>query len=632
MTVGRGSTTTLVLSLIVVACAVPAPAPSPSPAADPSAGRTGGTLRVGMNIADYEFFQQEPDGAFDHSWDPQTTWANEPFELFRCCLLRTLMSYNGRSTAEGGAELQPDLAADYPIISADGLTWTFNLKPDLHYAPPMADTPIVSGDIIRAIERTVRPDPISDEPRAFGPYSRYFIDVIVGAEEFSTGAVSSISGLEAPNPQTLVVRLVNPVGDLGARLAMPAAAPLPAGAADGHDTGYGPYLVASGPYMIEGSEGLDPALPVEQQPAVAGYVPGTSLTLVRNPSWDRETDNLRLALVDRIEIAQADDYEAALQSILADELDLHFLFDLDPADITRLRAESATASQVHVVPAVASDWITMNLAVAPFDDLHVRRAINFITNKAALVEMMRPDAAIQAHAIPDALENDLLLGYNPYATVGDVGSVDQAKAEMALSAYDSDADGVCDSSVCEQVRMPVRNDLDGYWPAALSFASELAAIGIELELEEVEVFDFFGQIFDPSSQTPIAFTAGWTSDYLSASGWFGPLAASASVNNQEALNLSLIGASPEDLKSWGYTVTDVPSLDASISSCAALSGANQFECWARVDQYLMERIAPWVPLDNRQSSRVVSPSVRQFTFDVALGMPALDQIQLDREP
>ncbi len=632
MTVVRGKAVTLLISLIVVACAAPPPAPSPSPTTDPSAGRTGGTLRVGMNIADYEFFQQDPDGAFDHSWDPQTTWANEPFELFRCCLLRTLMSYNGRSTAEGGAELQPDLAADYPTISADGLTWTFNLKPDLHYAPPMADTPIVSGDIIRAIERTVRPDPISDEPQAFGPYSRYFIDVIVGAEEFSTGAVSSISGLEAPSPQTLVVRLVDPSGDLGARLAMPAAAPLPEGAAEGHDTGYGPYLVASGPYMIEGSESLDPTLPAEQQPAVAGYVPGTSLTLVRNPSWDRATDSLRLALVDRIEMTQTDDYEAALDSTLGDEMDLHFLFDLDPADVTRLRADSATASQVHVVPSVASDWITMNLAVPPFDDLHVRRAINFITNKAALVEMMRPDAAIQAHAIPDALENDLLLGYNPYATVGDVGSVEQAKAEMAQSAYDSDGDGVCDSSVCEQVFMPVRNDMEGYWPAALSFASELAAIGIELDLEEVEVFDFFEQLFDPSSRTAIAFTAGWSSDYLNASGWFGPLAASASVDNHEALNLSMIGASPEDLASWGYSVTHVPSLDSSISACTALTGAVQFECWARVDQYVMERIAPWVPLDNRQSSRVVSPSVREFTFDVALNMPALDQIELDQGP
>ena len=97
-----------------------------------------------MDIADYESFQENDDGTFDGSWDPTTTWAQAPFEVFRCCLLRTLMSYNGRSVADGGAELQPDLADGHPEISADGLTWTFHIKEGLKYAPPMQDVPITS--------------------------------------------------------------------------------------------------------------------------------------------------------------------------------------------------------------------------------------------------------------------------------------------------------------------------------------------------------------------------------------------------------------------------------------------------------------------------------------------------------
>ncbi len=147
-----------------------------------------------MDIADYEFFQLDRDAdpaRFNHVWDPQTTWAPEPFELFRCCLARTLMSYNGRSLREGGAFLQPDLAADYPEISADGLTWTFHLKAGLFYAPPMADTPIVSSDIIRALERTLRPDPFAAEgdSHSFGPYAAYIGDVIAGADAFTNGDV-----------------------------------------------------------------------------------------------------------------------------------------------------------------------------------------------------------------------------------------------------------------------------------------------------------------------------------------------------------------------------------------------------------------------------------------------------------
>ncbi len=66
------------------------------------------------------------------------------FELFRCCLLRTLMSYNGQPTSEGGAELRPDLADGLPEVSPDGLTWTFRLKPGIRYAPPFADREIVA--------------------------------------------------------------------------------------------------------------------------------------------------------------------------------------------------------------------------------------------------------------------------------------------------------------------------------------------------------------------------------------------------------------------------------------------------------------------------------------------------------
>ena len=463
--------------LLVAACAVVActsqPVPSPTPSrTSPLDSLTGGTLRVPMDLAQYEFFQkdvEEDPPRFDHSWDPTTTWALEPFELFRCCLLRTLMSYNGLSTSEGGAELRPDLASDYPEISADGLTWTFTLKEGLHYAPPMGDRRIVADDIIYALERALRPDPFAqpDDPHIFGPYAFYFQDVIAGAREFGEGRVSSVSGLQASDDLTLVVRLTRPAGDLGARLAMPAAAPMPRGAADGHDAGYGRYLIASGPYMIEGAEQLNPTLPPEQQPTVPGYVPETSLTLVRNPSWDRGHDGLRAALVDRIEITQledrdAEDYQAYLDALMNGEFDVTLGGELEAVDIARLRADPAIAPRVHVAPSYLLSFVPMNLAVPPFDDVHVRRAVNLVTDKRALVDLIRPGAAIASHAIPDAFTNDLLADYAPYATADHRGSVERARAEMAQSRYDTDADGVCDAPECsgngEGIYVPVQID------------------------------------------------------------------------------------------------------------------------------------------------------------------------------
>jgi ABC-type transport system substrate-binding protein len=120
----------------------------------------GGTLRVGLTgWGGHEKRNSVPGshGRFFYAFDPQEIRYPPAFELFRCCLLRTLLSYNGRPTGHGGTELRPDLATSLPTVSADGLTWTFQLRRGLHYAPPLQKTEIVVQDVIRAVEREFSP-------------------------------------------------------------------------------------------------------------------------------------------------------------------------------------------------------------------------------------------------------------------------------------------------------------------------------------------------------------------------------------------------------------------------------------------------------------------------------------------
>ena len=137
-----------------------------------------------------------------------------------------------------------------------------------------------------------------------GGYSFYY-SVIEGFDEYGAGDADEISGMTAVDDTTLEVTLTEPTGDFGYRMAMPTAAPIPPngdaelGAAEGHDKNYGRFLVASGPYMFEGSEAMDFSVPAKDQTEVAGYVPGRSIVLVRNPSWSAETDDLRAAYPDQ---------------------------------------------------------------------------------------------------------------------------------------------------------------------------------------------------------------------------------------------------------------------------------------------------------------------------------------------
>ncbi|HEX9235482.1 MAG TPA: ABC transporter substrate-binding protein, partial [Actinomycetota bacterium] len=449
---------------------------TPRPTPPPSIRRyaVGGTLRIGVPVFSGSTLSSAK------ALDPQKDYFADSWEAFRCCLLRTLVSYNGQDTTHGGAILRPDLATALPTLSSDGLTWTFHLRAGLHYGPPLQQVEITAPDIIRALDRE------ANKKASEGGYSFYY-SVIAGFDDYAAGTAGSISGLEAPDPHLLVVHLAHPEGDLGQLFSLAATAPIPPdpadpsapfGVATGHDDGYGPFLVSSGPYMIEGSDRL------KSSSVVSGYVPGKSLILVRNPSWRASTDPLRPAYADRIELLLGGDLDADSAKLDDGTLDLVMYpgpYPQAPASqIDRYRADPSLGSIV-VEPRDFLRYISMNLAVPPLDDIHVRKAINFAVDKAAAREAFGgPDSAdIIGHIVLNSLENNLLLHYDPYAGPGDHGDLAAARREMALSKYDSDHDGLCDAAVCDGLEALVF-DFPQHVKTADAISGSLAGIGIKL--------------------------------------------------------------------------------------------------------------------------------------------------------
>jgi peptide/nickel transport system substrate-binding protein len=578
----------------------------------------GGTLRLASGPL---FTEQSP-----FPLDPQR-FSFASTELHRCCLLRTLLSYTGQPTAGGGAVLRPDLAAALPRVSADGLTWTFRLKEGVRYAPPFEDREIVAADVIRALERTLAPRTRSD-------YAGYY-QLIEGAQAYAAGRADSISGLEAPDRTTLVVHLIRPIGTLGANMALSAAAPIPPGAAEGH-ADYGRFLVASGPYMIEGSEKLDFSLPPGRQKPVSGFRPRRSLTLVRNPSWERSSDALRPAYVDRIEISVAADLDAQLPKVEAGTLDFVLEAGSPPTYVRRYRRSAELRTRLHrgTYDATWATW--MNLAVPPFDDLHVRKAVNLVIDKDRLRNLVFQQpyfgvwigGDITGHLVPDSLENNVLLDYDPYETPGHRGDAKAARAEMAKSRYDRNRDGRCDHAACSGVRGV--GNAEGPIPAmAASIAENLGELGIRVDVQTSPPQTYFTQVLNPANRVPLVLVIIWQKDFGGAASFFEATFHSSGIATGG--NLSLVGASREQLRRWNYPVRAVPSVDSKIEECAARIGAAAFQCWAEADQLLMERIVPWAPFFSATQTRVVSERVVHFSFAQSTTLPALDQIALKRE-
>jgi len=562
--------------------------------------------------------------------DPQAAYGSTA--LYRCCLLRTLYSYNGKPAEEGGGEARPDLAVGMPRVSSDGLTWTFRLREGLVYAPPFDDTPIVSRDLVRALERTAR----------FGSFSDYFL-AIRGFEEYGSGEADSIVGLETRDDRTLVVRLERVTGDLAYRFSLPATAPIPAGATEGHDEDYERFMVASGPYIVEGSDLIDFSAPPDGQVPASGYVPPVitgqavvptpgSLVLVRNPAWDPATDRLRPAYPDRIEVTLGGDAAEIAGLVDAGELDLMFGESSPFKQVSRYREDAELEPRVFANTTDVIFAVMMNPAVPPFDDVHVRRAVALALDRAALVAMLAipphgpfGDHAgeVATHVAPDSMEGGLLDAFDPYTY-----DPDRARAEMRMSAYDNNGDGRCDAPACQGVQTLVQ-DVGNFPEQARAVAAGLARLGIDLELLDRPIAPddlFHTPLFDPSSRTPMAIGFGWGKDLPVGSGWFPPLFDSAAIS-RGCCNL-MLGASPAELRTWGYSVTSVPGVDDRIRLCLSRRGVAHTECWAELDQYLMNEVVTYVPYISMLHTQVVSERVVEYSWDQFAAAPALDRIAL----
>jgi peptide/nickel transport system substrate-binding protein len=570
------------------------------------------------------------------AFDPQKEYYQVSFAYYQCCLLRTLLSYNGLDSAHDGNALQPDLATGLPETSSDGLTWTFHMKSGIHYAPPMQDVEITAPDIIRALEREFTPEVAA----GYG----FYYNVIEGSADFSSGKAKTVSGLSAPDPHTLVVKLTEPAGDLGFRFALPATAPIPPsptdpsavlGVATGHDDDYGRFLVSSGPYMFKGSEALDFSQPAKDQTPVAGYVPNKSYDIVRNPSWDASTDNLRPSYVDEITTQLGGENAVLDQKVEANEVDM--VFDVsspDPQFLQKFKTTPDLQNRIFINQTQGNYYATMNLGVPPFDDIHVRKAVNFAIDKDGYRRIGGgPDTGeLAGHFLPDSLVNDQLKDYNPYATPGDKGADDptgleSAKAEMKqATTYDTNGDGVCDAEACKNVLTVANNQPKSRQQAAL-MQQNLEAIGIQLNVKYFTQSAAYGKIFDPKNH--IAFTtgwAGWLKDYPDAYTFFFPVMYGPNILDQYNTNYSMVGGTPDQMKKYGYAVTDVPSMDAQIEKCFPLTGDERVSCWADADKYLMEQIAPIVPVIFSNTVTIISDRVTNFTYSAYNDAPSLSQI------
>src|SRR3954451_906872 len=173
----------------------------------------------------------------------------------------------------------PDLATGQPQLSDGGKTMTIKIRSGIKYSPGPVKRTVKADDFKYALERCFL-------PQVGNGYVNAYLGSIVGVDAFKNGKAKDISGITAPDDNTLVIKFSAPAGAAGQALALPCTVPVPREYAKQYDSGkqstYGQHQVFTGPYMIKGSEDGD---------LKPGYVPGKKIELVRNPTWQKKSDS-----------------------------------------------------------------------------------------------------------------------------------------------------------------------------------------------------------------------------------------------------------------------------------------------------------------------------------------------------
>jgi peptide/nickel transport system substrate-binding protein len=609
----------LALALALVAAACGGGDNESSTSGQQATPQKGGVLRVATS-----------DFSFTNGFDPTGEYVGSAIDLYGA-MERTLMGYK-HVAGPPGNEVVPDLASAPPQVSSDGLKYTFKLKPGVKWAPPL-NRAVTSKDVAYAFQRI-------NAASLVAQYGFWYYGVIKGMNGKAKTADEPVSGIETPDDQTIIFNLEKPVGSFLYRLSMPAAAPIPEEVAKCFTKAgdYGRYVMSSGPYMIQGSDKLDISSCKAMKP-ISGLDPSKSLTLVRNPNYDQATDNTRSNYVDAITVTIDTNVDDIFSRIQAGDLDSSINDQPPKPVLQQYLTDPAKKPFLHSNSGDRTWYITMNWATPPFDDLHVRKAANWVMDKAGILQAWGGSTFgdIATHNIPPiVLDDKLTADYNPYATEGNRGDEAKAKEEMKQSKYDSNKDGVCDAKECSNLVMINRNT-PTYADSEAVVVSSLAKIGIKVKPRELASSAAYTTIQTVKNMIPIALNAGWGKDFADAVSFVVPLFDSRSIIPTGNTNYPLLGMTPDQAKTLGIPYPSgatIPSVDADIDACQKIPADQKdqsTQCYADLDKKLMEQDVPWVPYLWAKNITVTGNTVTKWEFDQFSGYLSYTQMAVNNK-
>ena len=451
--------------------------------------------------------------------------------------------YDGLMDYEPGTtNLRAGLAESYEL-SADGLTYTFHLRPGVLFSNGRE---MVADDVKYSLDRVTTPATQSPAAGFFGS--------IAGFAEMMDGSAASLSGITVVDPATVQITLSRPDATFLHVMALNFAAVVAKEGVEAAGEDFGKMPMGTGAFTL------------------AEWTIGQRLVFARNPNYWRAG----LPYLDQITFEVGQEPIVALLRLQSGEVDLPG-DGIPPAKFTEVMADPVQAAEVIEGGQLHTGYITLNVGMAPFDNVAVRRAVNMAINKDRIVLIINGRAVPATQPLPP-----LMPGYTPdYA-----GYAYDPAAAKALLAEAGFPDGF-------ETELYVMNT-DPNPRIAQAIQQDLSEIGITANIQSLAAANVIEA--GGAGTAPMIWSGGmgWIADFPDPSNFYGPI-------------LGCAGAAEGG---WNWSKYCNADLDAMAMQADSMTDpamvADRMQLWSDIYMKVMED-APWVPVFNEQRFTMRSP-------------------------
>lgn len=243
-------------------------------------------------------------------------------------------------------DIVPDLAAGMPAVSKNGLVYTFKIRADARFSD---GTPVTAQDFVWSFQRVIDPKAQSG--------AEYYMNDIAGAADYNAGK-SKTFGAKALDAHTLQITLAHPIVYFLYEMTYPTYFVVKPTLKVGAPITTTPSLmVGAGPWMLKGGT----------------WNYRSQISLVPN-SYYYDAKNFKLKEID---IPFTGTNETMLAAYRSGQYPLAWL---PSADVATYRGQP----EFHDTAILGDTWLTMNVNIKPFNNLHFRRAVAYAINRSAI--------------------------------------------------------------------------------------------------------------------------------------------------------------------------------------------------------------------------------------------------------